>query len=292
MDRFAAISWATCLALSGFGLAACAAPPTAIAPGTRVSDDPGGAPTAPAAGSLAGSLPRPIRNVALLLLEPLALTGLVSDGGRIIVSDAGERRWVERLVDAQGRERLAVETTLSGALRVVQRSGVPLSTASGMTLTAGALVVRATSHLAALGIATPSGTPTVDAYAGRQVVSWVRRVSGAPVPGDGVRVVLALDGALVGAAIESSALAAAPSSLRSASAALAAAAKLLPLGATLGGGATLLWVAPAIASGDEEDATQPRRLAWRLRGTLGDGSPFGVDLDAGSLALIGWDWAR
>lgn len=267
-------------------LSACSGTSSAAAPSDLSS------PKAGTSGTLIGSSLRPIRAVAPHLLEPLVLAGLSSDGGTMIVSDSGEQRWLERLVDARGREQLVVATTPSGAIRVVQRSGVPLVASSGIALSKAALILRASSHLAALGIATPSGTPSVLPIAGRQIVSWSRRVGGAPVPGDGTRLVLALDGSLVGLAIESAPLAAAPSQTRTAGAAIAAATKLLPTGATLSGSATLLWAAPAIDGGDEDELAAPRRLAWRLRGTLADGSPFGLDLDAGSLVLLGWDWAR
>lgn len=262
------------------------------ATGTASTAAPIGSDLPIASGLLVDVTPRAIRSVASLLLEPLALDGLASDGGTAIVSDSGERRWIERLVDVRGHERLVVATTLSGAIRSVQRIGVPLSAASGIVLSKAALILRASNHLAALGIATPSGAPSVLAIAGRKIVNWNRRVGGVLVPGDGTRLVLALDGALVGLAIESAPLAAAPSQPHTASAAIAAATKLLPNGATLDGSATLVWVAPSIGGGDEEDLDAPRRLAWRIRGALSDGSAFGVDLDAGSLVLLGWDWAR
>ena len=54
----------------------------------------------------------------------------------------------------------------------------------------------------------------------------------------------------------------------------------------------MLFRSPALGAGDEEDLRVPRELAWRLRGALADGTPFELHLAAGTLALIGWDWAR
>lgn len=278
------------IAVALLSVAACAAPPTALAPGNGAA-----LPSSEAygtSGSLAGASARPIRSIALALLEPLALTGLVSDGGTAISSESGEARWLERLIDAQGHERLAVESTLIGAIRRLQRSGVPLSAPSGIVLSNAALATRAAAHLAALGVVVPSGAPAITAVAGRQVVHWARRTNGALVPGDGTRVVLALDGALVGLAVENSPLATPPSRVRTASEALTAATVLLPPGATVSGVAVLGWIAPSIDAGDEEQTSTPRRLAWRVRGSFADGSPFEIDLDAGSLAPLAWDWAR
>lgn len=270
--------------------AACAAPPTALAPSDVVAHPSGEANGT--SGSLAGASARPIRTIALTLLEPLALAGLVSDGGTAISSEGGEARWLERLIDAQGRERLAVESTLIGAIRRLQRGGVPLDAPSGIVLSNGALATRAAAHLTALGVVVPSGVPAITSVAGRQVLSWARRMNGALVPGDGTRVVLALDGALVGLAVDSSPLAAPPSKVRTASEALTAATTLVPAGATITGVAVLGWIAPSIDAGDEEQTSAPRRLAWRVRGSFADGSPFEIDLDAGSLTPLAWDWAR
>ena len=278
------------IAVALLSAAACAAPPTALAPSDVVADPSGEANGT--SGSLAGASARPIRTIALTLLEPLALAGLVSDGGTAISSEGGEARWLERLIDAQGRERLAVESTLIGAIRRLQRGGVPLDAPSGIVLSNAALATRAAAHLTALGVAVPSGVPAITAVAGRQVLSWARRMNGALVPGDGTRVVLALDGALVGLAVDSSPLGAAPSKVRTASEALTAATTLLPAGATIAGVAVLGWIAPALGAGDEEQTSAPRRLAWRVRGSFADGSPFEIDLDAGSLTPLAWDWAR
>ena len=278
------------IAVALLSVAACAAPPTALAPSNPVAHPNGD--TTGTSGSLAGASARPIRSIALTLLEPLALAGLVSDGGTAISSESGEARWLERLIDAQGRERLAVESTLIGAIRRLQRSGVPLDAPSGIVLSNAALATRAAAHLTAVGVVVPSGAPAITAVAGRQVVSWARRTNGALVPGDGTRVVLALDGALVGLAVENSPLATPPSRVRTASEALAAATVLLPAGATVTGVAVLGWIAPSIDAGDEEQTSAPRRLAWRVRGAFADGSPFEIDLDAGSLTPLAWDWAR
>ena len=278
------------IAVTLLSLGACATPPTAFAPGNGTA-----APSADVTGvggSLSGASARPIRSIALALLEPFAIAGLESDGGAPITSEGGEPRWIERLVDAEGRERLSVESSLVGAIRRLQRSGVPLDAPSGIVLSNAALATRAAAHLAALGIAVPSGAPSIATVAGRQVVSWARRMAGILVPGDGTRVVLAVDGALVGLAVDSSPLAAAPSRVRTANEAIAATAALIPAGARLTGTATLGWIAPSIDGGDEEQPSAPRRLVWRVRGSFADGSPFEIDLDAGSLAPLAWDWAR
>jgi hypothetical protein len=132
----------------------------------------------------------------------------------------------------------------------------------------------------------------VSAVGDRRIVAWERSVNGATVPGDGTRVVLSSSGALVGIAIEEADLALAPSRTVTAVAAKAAALALIPSGATLVGAPKLGWVAPALGAGDEADLLVPRELAWRLRGTLEDGTPFELHLDAGNLEMLGWDWAR
>ena len=155
-----------------------------------------------------------------------------------------------------------------------------------------ALVSRAILHLASLTLPLGGGTPLVSAAGDRRIVSWMRTVNGAPVLGDGTRVALSVSGALVGIAIDEAPLAPAPARITTVSAAKAAALLLVPSGAALSGTPKLGWVAPAIDAGDEEDLSAPRELAWRLRGTLADGTPFELHLAAGSLALLGWDWAR
>jgi hypothetical protein len=123
-------------------------------------------------------------------------------------------------------------------------------------------------------------------------VSWGRTLNGVPVLGDGTRVALSVSGALVGIAIDETPLAPAPARIATVAAAKSAALLLFPSGAAVSGAPKLGWVAPAIEAGDEEDLSAPRELAWRLRGTLADGTPFELHLAAGSLALLGWDWAR
>ena len=126
----------------------------------------------------------------------------------------------------------------------------------------------------------------------RRVVLWERSVNGVPVPGDGTRVVMSASGALVGIAIEVSALAVRPAALRSAAEARAAALALLPTGASLAGVPRLGWVHPGALAGDEELLDTPRQLAWRVRGAFADGRPLEVHLDAARLTLLGWDWVR
>jgi hypothetical protein len=261
-------------------LAACGAPSSAIAP-NLIDPSPLGAVNA------AASL-RPITALAAKLLEPLSLAGLRA-ASRNITLESGEVRVEQSLVDDAGLEWLTTQSTPSGVLRALSRSYVPLE---GGALTDSALVSRAILHLATLGLPLGSGTPLISVAGDRRIVAWERVVNGVPVIGDGTRVALSASGALVGISTEEAELA--PLTQRSATAAQAKAAAqtLVPSGATLGGAPKLGWVAPGIDAGDEEDLRAPRQLAWRLRGTLGDGTPFELHLSAASLALIGWDWAR
>ena len=269
------------LALTLLTLAACGAPTRAIAPG----GDPGGGVNAiDAAASI-----RPITAIAGRLLEPLTLTGLTAAPSQIITLESGEVRIEQRLLDSAGLELLSIQSTPSGDLRSISRSSVPLG---GAVMSTTALVSRAILHLASLTLPLGSGTPVVSAVGDRRVVTWGRNVSGAPVLGDGTRVALSVSGALVGIAIDEAPLAPAPARITTAATAKSAALLLVPSGAALSGTPKLGWVAPAIDAGDEEDLSAPRELAWRLRGTLADGTPFELHLAAGSLALLGWDWAR
>jgi hypothetical protein len=269
------------LALTLLTLAACGAPSRAIAP----SSDPGGGANAiDAAASI-----RPITAIAGRLLEPLALSGLTSAPSQIITLESGEVRIEQRLLDSTGLELLSAQSTPSGDLRSISRSNVPLG---GAAMSSTALVSRAILHLVSLTLPLGEGTPLVSAVGDRRVVTWGRNVNGAAVLGDGTRVALSVSGALVGIAIDEAPLAPAPARITTVSAAKAAALLLLPSGATLSGTPKLGWVAPAIDAGDEENLSAPRELAWRLRGALADGTPFELHLAAGSLALLGWDWAR
>ena len=269
------------LALTLLTLAACGAPSRAIAP----SSDPGGRVNAiDAAASI-----RPITAIAGRLLEPLALAGLTSAPSQVITLESGEVRIEQRLLDSAGLELLSAQSTTSGDLRSISRSSVPLG---GAVMSTTALVSRAILHLASLTLPLGSGTPVVSAVGDRRVVTWGRTVNGVAVPGDGTRVALSVSGALVGIAIDEAPLAPAPARVATAATAKTAALLLVPSGAALSGTPKLGWVAPAIDAGDEEDLSAPRELAWRLRGTLADGTPFELHLAAGSLALLGWDWAR
>lgn len=261
--------------------AACGAPSRAIAPsGTPAS----GTDAIDAAASI-----RPITAIAARLLDPLALAGLSPAPSEVITLDSGEVRIEQRLVDASGFEWLTVQSTTSGELRSLARTNVPLG---GTALSTSALVRRANLHLASLALPLAAGTPQVGIAADRRIVTWDRVVNGVPVSGDGTRVVLSASGALVGIAIEEALLAPVPTRIAPAADARAAALRLVPGGAALSGAPRLGWVAPALGAGDEEDLRAPRELAWRLRGALADGTPFELHLAAGTLALIGWDWAR
>lgn len=275
------------LALTLITLAACSAPSRAIAPSASRSNglgEVGGADAIDAAASI-----RPITAIAGRLLEPLALAGLTSAPSQIITLESGEVRIEQRLLDSTGLELLSVESTSSGELRSISRSNVPLG---GVAMSNTALVSRAILHLVSLTLPLGSGRPLVNAAGDRRVVTWGRTVNGVTVPGDGTRVALSVSGALVGIAIDEAPLAPAPARIATLAAARSAALLLLPSSAALSGTPKLGWVAPAIDAGDEEDLSAPRELAWRLRGTLADGTPFELHLAAGSLALLGWDWAR
>jgi len=269
------------LALTLLTLAACGAPTRAIAPS---SDHTGGVNAVDAAASI-----RPITAIAGRLLEPLALAGLTSAPSQIITLESGEVRIEQRLLDSAGLELLSVESTSSGDLRSISRSNVPLG---GTVMSNTALVSRAILHLASLTLPLGRGTPVISAVADRRIVSWGRTVNGVAVSGDGTRVALSVSGALVGIAIDEAPLAPAPARITTAAAAKSAALLLVPSGAALSDTPKLGWVAPAIDAGDEEDLSAPRELAWRLRGTLADGTPFELHLAAGNLEMLGWDWAR
>lgn len=259
--------------------AACAAPSSALAPDRTY--------VVPARDA-AANLP-PITGVAASLLEPLSTVGLRAEPGDLITLESGEERIEQRLVNTSGLAILTLQSTPGGELRLLARADVAYG---GATLSSAALRSRALLHLVALRLALPRGTPIISSVAERRVVQWERMVNGVPVPGDGTRVIMSASGALVGVAIEESALAPASGVPRSAADAKAAALALLPSGASLTGAPRLGWVHMGALAGDEELRDTPRRLAWRIRGALADGRPLEIHLDAAQLALLGWDWAR
>ena len=259
--------------------AACATPSSALAPDRTY--------VVPARDA-AANLP-PITGVAAALLEPLSTVGLRAEPGDLITLESGEERIEQRLVTTSGLALLTLQSTPGGELRLLARADVAYG---GATLSSAALRSRALLHLAALRLALPRGTPIISSVAERRVVQWERRVNGVPVPGDGTRVIMSASGALVGVAIEESALTPASGKPRSAAEAKAAALALLPAGASLAGAPRLGWVHVGALAGDEELRDTPRRLAWRIRGALADGRPLEIHLDAAQLALLGWDWAR
>ena len=259
--------------------AACAAPSSALAPDRTY--------VVPARDA-AANLP-PITGVAAALLEPLSTMGLRAEPGNLITLESGEERIEQRLVNTSGLALLTLQSTPGGELRLLARADVAYG---GATLSSAALRSRALLHLAALRLAIPRGTPIISSVAERRVVQWERMANGVPVPGDGTRVIVSASGALVGVAIEESALAPASGKPRSAAEAKAAALALLPAGASLAGAPRLGWVHVGALAGDEELRDTPRRLAWRIRGSLADGKPLEVHLDAAQLTLLGWDWVR
>ncbi|MFY8167538.1 MAG: hypothetical protein ACOVKQ_01720 [Candidatus Limnocylindrus sp.] len=259
--------------------AACATPSSALAPDRAY--------VVPARDA-AANLP-PITGVAAALLEPLSTVGLRAEPGDLITLESGEERIEQRLVNTSGLALLTLQSTPGGELRLLARANVALG---GAALSSAALRSRALLHLAALRLALPRGTPIISSVAERRVVQWERSVNGVPVPGDGTRVIMSASGALVGVAIEESALTPASGKPRSAAEAKAAALALLPAGASLAGAPRLGWVHVGALAGDEELRDTPRRLAWRIRGSLADGKPLEVHLDAAQLTLLGWDWVR
>ena len=272
--------------------AACATPSSALAPErvlapneTRSHVD--RTHVAPARDA-AANLP-PITGVASALLEPLSTVGLRAEPGDLITLESGEERIEQRLVNASGLALLTLQSTLAGELRLLARADVAFG---GAALSSAALRSRALLHLVALRLTLPRGTPIISSVAERRVVEWGRSVNGIPVPGDGTRVVMSASGALVGVAIEESVLAPSGAALRSAAEAKAAALALLPVGSSLPFAPGLGWVHLGAAAGDEELRDAPRRLAWQIRAALADGRLLEIHLDAGQLALLGWDWVR
>ena len=259
--------------------AACATPSSALAPDRTY--------VVPARDA-AANLP-PITGVAAALLEPLSTVGLRAEPGDLITLESGEERIEQRLVNTSGFALLTLQSTLGGELRLLARADVAYG---GATLSSAALRSRALLHLVALRLTLPRGTPIISSVAERRVVQWERSENGVPVPGDGTRVIMSASGALVGVAIEESALAPSGGALRSVTEAKAAALALLPVGASLAGAPRLGWVHVGALAGDEELRDTPRRLVWRIRGALADGRPLEIHLDAAQLALLGWDWAR
>jgi len=259
--------------------AACATPSSALAPDRTY--------VVPARDA-AANLP-PITGVAASLLEPLSTVGLRAEPGDLITLESGEERIEQRLVNTSGLALLTLQSTPGGELRLLARADVAYG---GATLSSAALRSRALLHLVALRLTLPRGTPIISSVAERRVVQWERSVNGVPVPGDGTRVIMSASGALVGVAIEESALTPASGKPRSAAEAKAAALALLPAGVSLAGAPRLGWVHLGALAGDEELRDTPRRLAWRIRGALADGRPLEIHLDAAQLALLGWDWAR
>jgi hypothetical protein len=257
-------------------IAACSSPGTAIAPSR--------APLAEGAGLSV----RPIATIAMQLFSPLELKGLVARPFTVVRSESGEQRVRQVLVGMNGVEVLRVESTLNGSLRLIATSGVAIE---GGVLSESAAIARALRHLMRLGLEMPGGGPVVQSAAGRTLVNCTREVRGVPVPGDGTRVVLNGSGELVGLAIEVSPLAAPPARIARADAALRAATALVPSGALIDEGAELAWVLPTEGAGELLGQRLPRRLAWCVGGALRDGTPFVLQFDAGSLALLGWDGA-
>jgi hypothetical protein len=255
---------------------ACGAPSTAIAPSR-----------APLADG-AGLKHRSIAAIAAQLLTPLEVRGLVARPIAIVRSESGEPRTRQVLVGGGGVEALRVESALDGSLRLIAKSGVALE--SGQ-LGQSAAIARALRLLLRLGLEMPGSDPAVRSTAGRMLVMWTREVRGVPVPGDGIRVVLNSVGDLVGLAIEESPLATPPARLARSAAALRAAAALLPSGAVADAMPELGWVLPIEWAGEPLGQRVPRRLAWCIRGALRDGAAFELQLDAGNLALLGWDGA-
>ena len=257
-------------------IAACSSPGTAIAPSR--------APLAEGAGLSV----RPIATIAAQLLSPLELKGLVARPFTVMRSESGEQRIRQVLVGINGVEVLRVESTLNGSLRLIATSGVALE---GGALSESAAIARALRHIVRLGLEIPGGGPVVQSATGRTLVNWTREVRDVPVPGDGTRVVLNGSGELVGLTIEVSTLALPPARIAGVDTALRAATALVPSGALIDENPELAWVLPTNEMGEGSSVRPLRRLAWCVSGALRDGTPILLQLDAGSLALLGWDGA-
>ena len=257
-------------------VAACGAPSTAIAPSR--------APLADGAGLNV----RSITTIAAQLLTPLEVRNLVARPFTLVRSESGEQRTRQVLDGSDGVAALRVASALDGSLRLIAKSGVALESAA---LSESAAIARALRQLLRLGLEMPGGGPAVRSAAGRTLLMWTREVRGVPVPGDGTRVVLNGSGELVGLAIEESPLATPPARLARSDAALRAVAALLPSGAVADARPELAWVLPTEGASEPLSQRVPRRLAWCVRGVLRDGAAFEVQLDAGNLALLGWDGA-
>lgn len=264
------------LALCAGLVAACASAGTALAPSGGL------------AALRTGLSVRSITTIAALLLEPHEMRGLVAQPYELVRSESGEQRILQVLNRAEGGEALRIETALDGSIRLVERSGVAIEDGE---LSVSATIARALGHLLRLGLEIPAGGPSVSQVAGRTMIVWTRQVRGVPVPNDGTRVVLNGAGALVGLSIEESPLAAPPTRMAQGDAALRAATPLLPSGATVEESPTLAWALPTEGATGFVAARVPRRLAWCVGGVLRDGTPFELQLDAGSLQLLGWDGA-
>ena len=225
---------------------------------------------------------------AALFVDAEALRGSIAETPVIIDGEFGEQVIEQRLLLVGGAD-LTMQVTVRGTLRTLLRSGVPTDEVS---LSRSALIAQGIRHLAAVGIALPAGLPEVQDLGGRQILFWERRVDGVRVPGDGLRVVLAASGELVGIAQPAPApLAPAPAEGARATraAALMAAALRLPEGGSLDGTAELAWIAAGRAGGDEPSEAV-RRLAWVVGCELAAGQSCAIRLDAASLDLLGWDW--
>jgi len=264
------------LSLAVAVIAACSSPGAAIAPSR--------APLAEGAGLSI----RPITTIAAKILSPLELRALVARPFSVVRSESGEQRIRQVLVGVSGVEVLRVESALDGSLRLIASRGVALE---GGALSESAAIARALRHLMRLGLEMPGGGPVVQSAAGRTLVNWTREVRGVLVPGDGTRVVLSGSGELVGLSLEVSPLAVPPVRITRADAALRAATALVPGDAVVDEASELAWVLPTNEMGEGSSVRPLRRLAWCVSGALRDGTPFVLQLDAGSLALLGWDGA-
>jgi len=231
---------------------------------------------------------RSITAIAAGILSPMELRSLVARPFTLVRSESGEQRVRQVLVGVGGVEAVRVESALDGSLRLIAKSGVAVE---GAGLSESAAIARALRQLMRLGLEIPGGGSEVRSTAGRTLVIWAREVRGVPVPGDGTRVVLNGAGELVGLAIEESPLATPPARLVRSDAALRAAAALAPSGAIVVGTPELAWVLPTEGSGEPLAQRVLRRLAWCMRGVLHNGAAFELQLDAGNLALLGWDGA-
>jgi hypothetical protein len=236
---------------------------------------------------------------AARLSRALGLAGASRTVERL--DDRFEHRTYDEVVskDRSGRPVAIARFGTDG--RVVMAVALGWRESSARAVTRDVAGARGAAIVRAAGVRV-SGASTVRAVAAGWSVSWTRMASGAPVMGDGVRVLLWPDGSFHGLAVSERPLAAAPArriasakaqriAERTAAARYGAKAKDLVVDSS-----RLVWVAPNDAwSATSPDApAQTLHLAWvvsfRTQGALAERlRGLQVWLDAGNGAVLGGD---